>query len=322
MAGGDTRPIRESSELPSAATLFRMRLYDRASADLIRAAKGKLQPLLKLRDGGHIKRIQAARTPEELLDLSPQATGLAQDAWHERMRAFGPQALPLIQGTLPQLSSLEDAQTRYRIAALLITELRWRDEPGVQVLLACLDDLDAQTAALACVALGLLRSPVSLQPVWECYLRLKALTRESHFIGGLWGLVDLGDRRAAGELDEYLKSGRRFYELFGFLSLAGDERSLVPLIASAMQLDQNTDADPFMAATAIAHRVEKPVLVHELLRGARPDSRQAKPEDLAQAEEVAALILSRPVQEVEEYFALFYRGFRPQDAGQAFKTIR
>jgi hypothetical protein len=53
-----------------------MRLYDQASADLIRGAKEKLKPLLLLRDSGNIKRIQAAQTPEELLDLSPQATGL------------------------------------------------------------------------------------------------------------------------------------------------------------------------------------------------------------------------------------------------------
>jgi hypothetical protein len=61
--------------MPSAATLFRLRLYDQASADLIRGAKEKLKPLLKLRDGGNLQKIQAARTPEDLLDLSPRATG-------------------------------------------------------------------------------------------------------------------------------------------------------------------------------------------------------------------------------------------------------
>jgi hypothetical protein len=80
-----------------------MRLYDQASVDLIRGAKEKLKPLLKLRDGGNIRRIQAAQTTDELLDLSPQATGLAQDAWHTRMRSFGPQVVPQIQETLRQV---------------------------------------------------------------------------------------------------------------------------------------------------------------------------------------------------------------------------
>jgi hypothetical protein len=294
-----------------------MRLYDQASVDLIRGAKEKLKPLFKLRDGGNIKRIQAAPTPEELLDLSPQATGLAQEAWHTRMRSFGTQALPSIQETLRQVQSLEDQEVRYRISALLIAELRWRGDAGAQVLLSCLDDLDHGAAALACVALGLVNLTASVEKVWQCYLRLKALTSESHFVGGLWGLIDLGDRRVAGELYEYLQQRRYFYELYGFLSLAGDERALGPLIGLAMELGQAQGADPLMAATAIAHRVGEPALIRQLLVSAQPDLGDVGADERRQGEEIARMIMSRPAREVEEYFALFYRGFQPQDATAA-----
>ena len=42
---------------------------------------------------------------------------------------------------------------------------------------------------------------------------------EGHFIGGLWGLIDLRDRRVAGELYDYLRYERYFYELYGFSRL-------------------------------------------------------------------------------------------------------
>lgn len=319
-------------ELPSPATLFRLRLYDQTSADLIHSAKEKLQPLLKLRDRGKLQRIQAAHTPEELVDLSPQATGLAQDAWHTRMRAFGPAALPPIQEALQQLRFLEDREARDRISALLISELRWQGVAGAQVLLACLDELDNASACLACVALGLLRLPELSEPVWRCYLRMKARPDELNFIGGLWALIDLEDRRVANELLEYLQQQRHFYELFGFLSLAGDEQALPLLIQAAMEPGQKQSADALMAATGIAHRVGKPALVRQLLQitqsdpgrqepGSQEKSAENGPDEIA-ADEIGTMILARPQTEVEEYFALFYHGFRPPDASAALETIR
>jgi hypothetical protein len=304
--------------LPSAATLFRMRLYDQASVDLILGVKQKLGPLLKPRAGSNLKRIQAAQTPEELLDLSPQATGLAQDAWHARMRAFGPQALPPIQQVLRRLGALEDRATRQRIAALLIAELRWQGEAGAQALLACLDDLDDSAAALACVALGLLHFSDGVGKIWERYLWLKTLSQEDHFIGGLWALIDLQERRVAGELYDFLLQERWFYELFGFLARGGDERALAPLLSLAVKAGRDRAADPLMAATAIAHRAGRTTLVQSLLE----DSPSTQAEDHQQADEIAAMLLSRPLQEVEEYFAFFYRGFRQEEAHNALKFIR
>lgn len=239
------------------------------------------------------------------------------------MRAFGPPAaLPCIGETLRQVHALENQDTRLRISALLITELRWQGEAGARMLLDCLDDLDEAAAGLACVVLGLSRLPEASEKVWGCYLRLKARPMEPDFIGGLWALIDLRDHRVAGELYEYLQQRRYFYELFGFLSLAGDEQALAHLMASAIELGPEEGADPLVAATGIAHRVGKPALTHQLLKGSQLDPMRVEPQARAEVEEIAAMILARPVREVEEYFALFYRGFRPQDAKEAFQFIR
>jgi hypothetical protein len=231
----------------------------------------------------------------------------------------------LIQDTLRQVRALEDRETRYRICALLISELRWQGEDGGRALSACLDDLDDASACLACVALGLSRQPAFSEQVWRCYLRLKRRPAELDFIGDLWGLIDLQDRRVASELIEYLKQRRSFYELFGFLSLAGDDQALPLLIASALELGQKQSADPLMAATGIAHRVGKPVLVREVLESSRLDQEniesKTSPEETA-ADEIGNMILARSMDEVEAYFALFYRGFRQQDATAALKSKR
>jgi hypothetical protein len=237
------------------------------------------------------------------------------------MRLFGPQAVPQIQETLRQVQSLENQETRYRISTLLIAELRWQGDVGALALLSCLEDLDKGSASLACAALGLLKLPASAENVWQCYLRLKAQPQETHFVGGLWGLIDLGDPRVGGELSEFLHQNRYFYELFGFLSLAGDEQALSLLISQAMELDHGEGVDALMAATSIAHRVGRQVLVHELLKSAHPDQGNRDPDVQAQADEIASMILSRPMREVEEYFTLFYRGFQPQDARVADEFI-
>ena len=77
-----------------------------------------------------------------------------------------------------------------------------------------------------------------------------------------------------------------------------------------------------MAATAIAHRVGKPAFVQELLKTAQPDHGDTESEARAQAEEISEMVLSRPMGEVQEYFALFYRGFQSQDVKGAEALIR
>ncbi len=314
-----------SNQFPSPATIFRMKIVDQASDDLLRRARAKLAPLLKLREGGTIKKIRAAATVEDLLDLSPQAKGLAQDAWHDRMRQFGPPALPLIGETLKRVSALPDEAIRQRIQALLVAELRWQGMPGVQVLLDGWDELDDFSTGLASVVLGLLECRNETGRIWEYYQRVKPRPSSApspmkeegntgwlNFVGGLWGLIDLEEQRVASELHDLLLQPIAFYELFGFLSRAGHTVSLATLMALAEQRGRKAGIDPLMAAVGIAHRAGRQEVIQALLQTSTPE--ESDKTSQVQATEIADLVLSTPQEQVQEYFALFYRGFRPQDA--------
>jgi hypothetical protein len=62
-------------QMPAPGTLFRLRVLDQESGDLIRQARGRLANLMKLSDGGKLRRIQAAETLDDLLDLALRLAG-------------------------------------------------------------------------------------------------------------------------------------------------------------------------------------------------------------------------------------------------------
>jgi hypothetical protein len=82
--------------------MFRYTLLDRDN-NLIRQGLAKLKPVLWLRDRKKVKQIEQAKTAEALLDLSGQATGLAEETWFKQMRRFGPDVLPLISERLKKI---------------------------------------------------------------------------------------------------------------------------------------------------------------------------------------------------------------------------
>jgi hypothetical protein len=299
--------------VPNAQTLYRAQIVDAVSYKLIAQAQRKVKPLLWLRDGGDVKTIRSASTPEELLDLIPLATGLGEAEWHARMRGFGPQVLPLIGAHLKAARDNQGVELRDRIYELLISDLRWRDQEGAQTLLESFDRLDDYGKSLASLTLGLLKAGESADRIWDYYQKVVRNTRENLFVGALWGLIDLGDPRAAGALYEFLVRQRYFSELMGFLSLAGDQRSLVPLLVLGAELDEDDRWDPFLAAVAIVHRVGRDATFKELREHSPKDEKDEALETMIEH------MMSRPIEDVEEYFALFYRGFRPEDVSDPFE---
>jgi hypothetical protein len=187
-----------------------------------------LKPVLWMRDEGAVRQIRQARTAEELIDLLPQAAGLAAPVWDERMRKAGPEVLPLISRRLKAANEVQDQELRDLTYDKLIGALRWRGTAGAQVLLERFDDLSDYGWGLASVALGLLGEQRAADRIWQLYQRAVHNRRETHFVGALWGLIDLGDKRAGSAVASLLSKGRHFYELFGFLSLAGDTRAIAP----------------------------------------------------------------------------------------------
>lgn len=278
----------------------------------MRKATSVMKPLLWLRDGGAVKQIQRARTAEELLDLVHLATGLGEEAWHDEMRKFGPEVVPLISERLKTVRNIRNDDTRDMTFEKLIAELRWLGDAGAEALLECFDDFNDYGRSLACVVLGLLGAQASADKLWAFCQKAERNRRKTHFVGALWGLIDLKDERAGGALADLLSERRVFYELFGFLSLAGDARAVVPLMMAASRMPEDEQMHTTMALLSIAHRIGREALVAEF-------ERVASPEEPKEAWEAAAdEILSKPASTAEEYFALFYRGLTPDDLARVF----
>jgi hypothetical protein len=62
-----------------------------------------------------------------------------------------------------------------------------------------------------------------------------------------------------------------------------------------------------MALIGVAHRIGREALLAEFEKGAAPDALREDMEALADE------LLAKPVDDVQEYFALFYRGLAPGD---------
>ena len=313
---GRRGPAVAQASIPSVQTFFRFPLADAQTRDLMRRATARLGPLVQTRDREAIQQIESAKTADEVLDLVTMATGLAETAWQDRMRRFDSEVLPLISERLKTVRDIRDRETRSMVIERLIADLRWRGDDGAGVLMERFDDLDDYGQSLACVVLGLLGAQDSADRMWAFYEKVKRDRRRTYFVGALWGLIDLKDGRAGGALVDLLMQGRNFYELFGFLSLAGDARAVVPLLMAATQLPETLQMHASMALVSVAHRVGRDALLAEL-------EKVAKPEEPREAREgVAGDLLAQPASKAEEYFALFYRGLAADDLARVFSGRR
>jgi hypothetical protein len=230
------------------------------------------------------------------------------------MREFGPEVVPLISERLRTARYVLPATDRETLLEGLIGELRWRGDAGAQALITRFGQLNDYGRSLACVVLGLLGAQTSRDMVWSFFGRAVNNQRESHFVGALWGLIDLKDERVSGALASLLSRGRIFGELFGFLSLVGDARAVVPLLAATAQLPGQEGTPAVMALAGVAHRIGRDAVLAQFDKVADPaDPREDR-------ERFADGLLSRPISVVEEYFPLLYRGLTRDDMLAALAT--
>jgi hypothetical protein len=96
-------------------------------------------------------------------------------------------------------------------------------------------------------------------------------------------------------------------QLFGFFSLAGDARAVLPLLEEMHWRPDENKGDPMMALIGVAHRIGREAVLAEFEKGAEPDDTR---EDM---EALAGDLLAKPIEDVQEYFALFHRGLTPDD---------
>ena len=265
------------------------------------------QPDIWQRDGQAVLRIEQAPDIDAVLDLTPGAMGLADVAWAKRMRQFGPDAADAIAARTKGDWLSAYPKDRSGIQERLIGALRWCDDRGVAALLSCWDSLDDYGRSLAAMVLGLMGAHQSADRLWACYQTTRSASKDL-FVGPLWGLIDLGDSRAADALVELLGDRRQFYEKYGFLSRVGDHRVVLPLIAELLLGVEENKPDVLWALTGIAHRMGRDAF-HQQLTG--DSDTQGSPGSNVE------LLVDRLFQysqgDVETHFETFYT----KDAGLA-----
>jgi len=306
----DREPVISTVVTPgsfSAATLSRSILFNAQSWETSEKIGAKIKSRVWPQYHETIKRIERAQTVEALVDLAPEAVGLARNAWYRQARQFGPEILPVISDRLRTMSGIPDEDVRTVIIECLGGELRWRGEAGAKILLERFDQLDYYGRSFASIVLGLLDAQAAADLIWKFYQKAVQDRYEAHFIGALWGLIDLKDIRVPDALLDFLIKRRYFAELFGLLSIAGDERAIIPLLLLAIDLPEETKFEPLMSASGISHRIGRDILTSTLEEASADDTG-------SWAETMAEAILDRSQDQVEEYFAIFYRPLSELDA--------
>jgi hypothetical protein len=290
---------REHVAVPSAQTMWRtMHLDFRVQEKLIETTMD-MQPSLWKRDASKIQRIEQAADVAAVLDLTPIATGLADYAWLKRMRELGASSVPAIVARLQSDWIRSHQNATVGIQERLIGALRWSDDAGAEALIDCWDGLDDYGRSLACVALGLLGAQRASDQLWAFFKSMRSTPR-THWIGPLWGLVDLGDARAADALLDLLVAKRVYYEQYGFLSRAGDQRAVLPLIAAILDGREEFRADAMWALTGIAHQLGRDRLAEAL----RSEQGALTPGETI--ETLVDRIFLYSQEDVEKHFEAFY----------------
>ena len=288
--------------VPSAHTFMRSVMLNLQTREAITQTATHQQPSLLQRDSKKIAQIENAQTIDEVFKLAPQATGLANHAWLKRMRQFGLNAAPIIAERFNALRLGPRHQDRTAIEEKTIEALRWCEDEGIEPLLSCWNAFDDYGRSVACMVFGLLNAQQATDQIWTFYQQVKTDRRENLFVGALWGLIDLQDQRVADLLLELLITGQDFYELYGFLSRAGDRKAVLPLVFCVMKGPDQSKSDAMWALTSIAYRIGRAVLIEELAGAEAPLDGNA---DKAYGE-FADRIFSYSASEAEDYFSLFY----------------
>lgn len=289
--------------VPSAVTLGRLHLLTPDMSALVKQTIEQTAPHVWDRDRGTVEQIGRADTPEALLDLAAQATGLAQTPWLDRVRGYGSRIAPLLAERLKHVRDVSDADHRTHLNEHLIAAFYVCGPDTAALLLDCFPTLDDYGKSLASVILGMLGAQESADTLWEFFQYIQDRPNENYFIGPLWGLVDLGDPRAADALDEIMGIGFYFFEVFAMAHRAGDARLVLPLFYALTRGNERVQESARMALVSIAHRVGRAAL----LDGLAPIGRDGGVTD-ANREEMADRILGYDPCWSEDHFASFFQG--------------
>jgi len=291
---------REAPLAPNVSTMWRTMQLEFSMQAVVFEQVLNQSASIQDRDGARVRRIEEAADLAALIELAPIAGGLAEYPWLKRMRAFGASAVPEVVARVRGDWLRSHAQARTGIEERLIAALRWSGAAGAQGLADCWDGFDDYGRGLACVALGLLDAKPEADRLWTFFENTLSGPKP-HWVGALWGLIDLDDPRAADALLRCLMTEHYFYEREGFLSRAGDARAVRPLMSEILHGPERLRGDAMWALTGIAHRLGREAFALAL------QGDEASTEQLAKAVEVQVERTYKYSQaDVERYFETFY----------------
>ncbi len=261
------RAEHNNGPLVSAQTLWRTMHLDFSMQEELFATTRRIQPSLWQRDVEKFKRVEQASGVEAVLDLVPTAMGMAEYAWLKRMIGFGSSGADAITERLTGGWLCNHPKAQARIQEHCIGALRWCDNENADALIRCWDALDDYGRSLGCILLGLLDVRTEADRMWKCFQTVRTQPN-LYFVGPLWGLIDVQDPRSADALADLFAEHRAFYELYGFISRAGDARIILPLVEEVIRKSEQTSADAIWALTGVAHRLGRGELLRLLSEGA------------------------------------------------------
>ncbi len=297
---GKTDPISEEQEgvpAPAAQTVLRLMLINPL---VTKALESKLYRIGSSTAGAAARieaEIKEADTPQRLGELLPLAWGPLAEVWEQRLKELGGQKLPLLIEMLCTYRQIGDEAQRTHFLEVTLTVLYRHGQAAVDPLLGVWDLLDEHGKSMASVVLGILGARSSADRLWSFYRQVWQNREATYLVGPLWGLIDLGDRRADEALAELLQQGREFLELYPFLALAGGEKAMFQLMRAIKAAPQANDAAVWVAFQAAAQRLGPGRLGDILAEQDMDDASKAH------VREVIEEVLSAPTSRVDEFLA-------------------
>jgi hypothetical protein len=291
-------------QLPLPPTLFRLSLINERASGLVERLAGPFRQLLMMRDGSALRRIEQAGTADEAVNLVTVASGLAQPAWHRKVRSFGEAALAPLAESLAASCEVPNPKRRAAIQESLLAELRWFGEPGAQIIRSVMASLGDRQQSLACVALGLVGSTDAADGIWATAAS-PVFDSEELLVGAAWALTDLEDARAGQVVAKALRQGYSAFEWYAMAERIGDEAVFLQLIERVMTTEARQKEATSFALVGIAHRLGELRLRETLIEAGC---------SLSEADEIVSDLLGRSPSISRDYFGALFAGISNEAA--------
>jgi hypothetical protein len=246
----------------SAQTLFRLLALDPQAEEALHSIYAAKKPdettPMELQA---LVNIAKAQTPIQLVAVTNQSLGVAQQAWFKRMSRFGAEAIPALTRRLKSSQSLSHERERHLVVERMLVALFKLGKPGAQAILDSFNSLDTYSQSLASVTLGALHYQPAADTIWGYFQRIKDEADLGAITGAFWGLIDLQHPQTDEALAAILSNDVHFTEQYNLVAHAGGAaciRALAQRLNVALadaRPDEQERYEILFVLAAIGHRL-------------------------------------------------------------------